>query len=59
VLSLLWLHYTSGWDAEKLGGELLHRLFGVDVHKAFVAAKEVYPKEAVLEWMDGQRAAGN
>jgi hypothetical protein len=66
ILSLLWLHYAKHWDLERVGAETISRIViaraGIpeaDVVKTLAAAKEIYPRELVLRWMDDQQRMGN
>lgn len=59
VLSMLWLHYAHGWPVERIASDIVGRLFGGDPVRAVEAAKEIYPREFVLAWMEDQKRAGN
>lgn len=65
IKSLLWLHYRHGWDLERIGRETLGRAFAsqrgidpADVPAVIAAAKESYPRETILRWMDDQQQIG-
>jgi hypothetical protein len=66
MLSMLWLHYHHGWDLMQVGqhtiGRVVARQLGVpdlELGRVLAAAKDSYPRELVLKWMDDQKTAGN
>ncbi len=64
MLSCLWLHYAKGWELERVGSEIIGRLWAKqsgdpDIANRLKQAKEAYPREYVLNWMEEQQAMGN
>jgi hypothetical protein len=65
ILSLLWLHYAKGWELERVGAETIGRLVAArlegehDIAKVLAMAKEIYPRDLVLRWMDDQQRRGS
>jgi hypothetical protein len=51
IMAMLWLHYQHGWAATAFLGTVMAQQLGKPPNEVIHAAKQIYTREQVHEWM--------